>query len=415
MNKPLKVIYACPFAHYSGHHPHASTVEPEILAKAGVDVSLVTFCGITNDPKLSIPHHQAIPNNWLVLQWVRHSTIPRWFLMVGETVATLVKAMRLYRRLKCDAIYLRDGEPFLFIAHLLSVPFRGYRWIVSLTGVNLFVPKPSMFKFRENPFIYFYTLALYVVSGAMWRPLYQLSMLRNKFVFITQNEEAREGYEAHQGGVFAGKVRCIPLGISNSPSIVSKAYARGKLGLPQDKTILLSFGAPHSGKNIEIVVKAVKEVPSVFIVHTGTQAFSLGSNPKRLTEEYGLGDRTAIFDYYVKEEEKPLFFAAADVLILSYTKVFKSTSSMLWETAKYKLPVISSDANTLGEMVWEYNLGLLFEAENTDSLVDAIRRFEALRSAELKTIRAGGERFVGDYSYSKWFEGLVKVFEEIIK
>ncbi len=412
--RPIKVLYVCPWAHYSGHHPYAARIEPEFLTKAGVDVTLVTFCGITNNPLIPIPHYKVIKKRWRILNWVGKSIIPRWFIMAGETIATLIKAMRLYRQFKFDVIYLRDGEPFLFIPHLLSVPFRGYRWVVSLTAANLFIPKQTILRLLENPFAFFYAMALYLVNGAFWIPLYRLSLSRNTFIFVAQNEESHRGYETYQGGIFAGKVVCIPLGTVSDFTPVSKSEARKKLGLPRDGIIMLSFGAPNTGKNIEVVVKAAKQVTEIFVVHAGTQTFSLGSNPTMLTKKYELDERTAIFDYYVPEEEKPLFFCASDAILLSYTKAFKSTSSMLWEAAKYRLPVISSNANQLGKVVKEYNLGLLFEAEDAQSLVDAIRRFICIAPSEVEKMKVGCERFTDDFSYDKWAQRCVEVFKKLV-
>ena len=411
----MKILYVCPFSHYSGHHPYAAATEPKILSQAGADVTLVTFCGVTNDPKIDVPHYRVIPHDWTPLQWLRKNVILRWFIMLGETIVTLCKAMRLYRKLEYDVMYVRDGEPFLFLPFILSALSRSYKWVISLTGANLFAPKPSMFKFHENPFIYFYTSALRVVNGKMWRPLYRWCLERDGFVFTTQNEEARKSYSEHQNGIFNGKVVCIPLGTTNSNVSVSKSTARTRLRLPENALILLSFGAPHSGKDTKTVVKAMMSTPEIFTVYAGTQSFSLGSNPTRLTELYGLESKTAIFDYYIPEEEKPPFFYAADALILSYTKAFKSTSSMLWEAAKYHLPVISSDANLLGKMVEEYGLGLLFEAENVDSLIDAIKRFEDLKLVDAKLMEAGRQRFIDDYSTKGWVEGILGTCKQLLE
>lgn len=411
----MKILYCCPFAHYSGHHPHAATVEPKMLAESGTDVAVITFCGITNNPQTSIPHYTVIPTNWMMLRWLRKNVILRWFLMLSETALTIHKAMRLYRRLKYDVIYLRDGEPYLFTSFLLNFPLRNFRWLISLTSSNLFTPSPRMFKFYKNPYIYLYTLALQVVNGRVWKPLYQWGLHRNKHTFVTQNEEASRGYNVYQSGIFAGKVTCIPLGTTNSAVPVSKSDARARLGLPQDMLILLSFGAPHSGKDIGTVIKAVTHVPEVFLVHAGTQAFSLGSNPKGLTKEYNLNCRTKIFNYYIREEEKPPFFYAADVLILSYTKVFKSTSSMLWEATRYHLPVISSSANLLGSTVAKYNLGLLFEAENAKSLTEAIQYFRTLKLEELKLMEQGRQRFFEDYSSKKWIDNTLNACRQLVE
>ena len=415
MRHRVRILYCCPFSGYSGHHPHAATIEPEILAKDGVDVALVTFCGITGNPKLTVPHYKVLANDWTFLRWIRKSTIPRWFLMLIETILTIGKAMKICRKLDYDIIYLRDGEPFLFVSFLLSTPFHNHKWVISLTGANLFTPRPSAFRFLENPFIYFYTTALRIVSGRVWRPLYRWSLNRNRFMLVTQNEEAKRAYNEHQNGVFTDSVKCVPLGTSNITTPIPRNETRVKQGLPPDMLVLLSFGAPHSGKDIRTVIEAIAHTPGVFVVHAGTQSFSLGSNPENLTKEYKLSDRTKIFNCYIKEEEKPMLFSAVDALVLSYTRVFKSTSSMLWEAAKYHLPVISSNANLLGAMVKEYNLGLLFEAENVESLVHAIKRFKNLRPEEFESMESGRQRFFEDYSSEKWAKDTLEVCEQLME
>ena len=112
--KPIKVLYVCPFAHYSGHHPHVATVEPGILKDNGVDVSLLTFCGIINDARVIVPHIKVLNpcKKTLihsVLIFIRRSTLPRWGLMLCETMATLMKAVYLKRRDGYDILHLRDG------------------------------------------------------------------------------------------------------------------------------------------------------------------------------------------------------------------------------------------------------------------------------------------------------------------
>ena len=50
----MKILYVCPFAHYSGHHPHVASVEPDTLQDNGIDTTLLTFCGIINEQKVNV-------------------------------------------------------------------------------------------------------------------------------------------------------------------------------------------------------------------------------------------------------------------------------------------------------------------------------------------------------------------------
>ncbi len=127
----LKVLYVCPFAHYSGHPPWAATYEPDALARAGGEVNLLTFCGITGEIKVKVPHLTVMSQARFTrpIQRVTRLFLARWTLstlpiMFLENFLTLAVAIRLKRKLKYDIIHLRDGEPFLFTPLLLSLPQR---------------------------------------------------------------------------------------------------------------------------------------------------------------------------------------------------------------------------------------------------------------------------------------------------
>jgi len=416
----IRVLYICPFAHYSGHHPHVATVEPERLAKSGLDVTLLTFDGIINNADVQVGHIRVLPQHRFnvlhkVFKILRHKTLPRWLVMFIETIATLIKASKLMRQGKYDVLHLRDGEPFLFLSHLISLPYRRQKWAISLTAAIVFSPKLKLKDFIQRPFVCLYAIALDIwVNNRLWRPIYWLSMKRNKFMFMPQNQVATQRYKEYMGGIFKDNVMCVEWGIDSNNNLPSKKDSREHLGIPQDAFVLLSFGAPHSGKDTETIFRAVQRCEDIFLVHGGTHTFSLGANPVELTAKYGLANRTKIFNYYIPEDEKPYFFGAADVLILSYTKAFASTSSMIWESAKYRLPVISSNANTLGKDVKRYKLGLLFEAEDAMSLVGAINRYRNLSEEDLAEIKANGLKFVTAFSDAKWARKCTAVYRGLI-
>jgi glycosyltransferase involved in cell wall biosynthesis len=409
-SKRLKILYVCPLAHYSGHYPYAAVAEPRELAKAGASVSLLTFCGITGNPDVSVPHLQTAKDN-APSRLLRRFTFGRWLTVLFEIAATLGRAIRLCRKHRYDAIYLRDGQPLMFLSHLLSLPFHGIRWAVSVTGSDIFVPKMEIPRLRDRLTHYSYVFGQNFFHGGAWKPLYGASMGRNSFVLVAQNEDARRGYEECFGGVFAGRVRCVPLGVSDDNAAMPKDEARARLGLPKDKTVLLSFGTPHYGKKLETVFEAVGMLDNVFLVQAGRQSLSLGESPYSMGQRYGLDGKLAIFDRYIGEddEDRACFFASADAVVMSYTKEFRSTSSMLWQAARYGLPVIASNANVLGEMVRDYDMGLLFRAEDAVSLAEAVLRFGKLGKRDFGWMERGRARFLEDYSHRKWAERTIEI------
>lgn len=329
--------------------------------------------------------------------------------MSFETFLTLITAISLKRRLAIDIIHLRDGEPYIFLSHFLSLPFKNYKWLVSLTASNIYPPSEI-----KNSKQFVYTTAVKLLNNKIWRPLYTYSMSRNDFVFAVQNALAQKDYSKYMGSVFAGKVECLPVGTGKETKIILKEEARRYLKLPLDKPMLLSFGAYHSGKDLETIFRAFKELPDVYFVHAGSQTFGLGINLETVAADYIDKARMSIRDYYVPEAEKPYYFFAADAVILSYTRQFLSTSSLLWEACRFGTPVIASDNGQLKELMTAFKPGLLFSAQNPGSLRDAIVVFTKLRPAEKKILKDNCRRFADEFSMGKWAQRCLEIYDRLL-
>jgi len=406
-----KVLYVCPYAHYAGHHPHETTVESRELNKAGIETNVLTYCGIINEPKLDGIHYKV--SKLEKFDSCRRLPLLRWPLMVIETILTYRYAIKEFKTGKYDFIYLRDGEPFLFLHHLVSLPYKDTSWVISLTGSAIFRPDIKPRGLVKKALYTVYNSALSIVNSSVWKPLYKLNLKRNRVVYVTQNEIVRKGYESYMGGVLKGKVFCTGKGIGEATDRITKEEAREYLGLPKDKFILLSFGAPHPGKNLDTVFKALVTIPSIYLLHGGSFSYSIGENPHDLATKYGILNQVSINNYYITEGEKPYFFRAADAIIMSYTKAFASTASMLWEASKYRVPVIASNAHTLGRDVEVYGLGWAFKAENSENLNSILAQLNSLLKVWGKQIELSCEKFTKDNSYEVWINKTLEVSRSV--
>lgn len=329
--------------------------------------------------------------------------------MSFETFLTLAAAIRLKNKLAIDVIHLRDGEPYLFLPHILCLPFKNCKWLVSLTASNIY--PPAEIRTME---LFIYTTAVRFINSRLWRPLYKLSLKRNHFLFVVQNDAAQVDYSSYMGGVFNGRVQCLPVGVSATTEIISKEKARRYLGLPLDKPVLLAFGASHSGKDLVTVFHALKDLPEIYFVSAGSQAFGLGVNLEEVAGNYTDTDRISIRNYYVPENEKPYYFFAADAVILSYTRRFMSTSSLLWEACRFGTPVIASDNGQLKKLVETLQPGLLFSAQDPDSLKDAIIRFINLKPGEIKVLKNNCRKFAKEFSMGKWAQRCLDIYDSLL-
>jgi len=402
----IKVLYVCPWAHWAGHAPQSIRQECFALIKAGAQVTLCTFRDFPDQQYIQSISHRSVISGWItfpldIVSRFLHRVLPgrglAWFL---EQFMTLYLAVRLKKTVGYDIIYLRDGDPFVFIPFVLGLFLKKYVWAIKLLGVNpVRSPDSLYYKFANS---------------SIWKPIYRRGFYRNRFVFICENEDMKKHFEDDfLGGILSGTVRVIPQGVEMVSNHISQVEARSHLGLPHNIPIFLHFGAVHSGKDIVVLLDAIKDVPDTLLVNAGKVALSI--NLKRLVQGKGLQSRVKIIDRYITEAEKPYYFAAADAVILSYKKDFLQTASMLFEAAKFKLPTIASDVGELGALVKNYRTGFVFTAEDPDSLKDALSRFLCLSQSDKETMGKNCEKLCDDFSLETWGQRYMELLTDLCR
>jgi len=405
-DKRIRVLYVCPWAHWAGHAPHAIAIETAALTNAGAEVYLCTFRDFPDQERVqSIPHKKvtrsriAFPADMLsrLLHRVPRGRGLAWFI---EQSATLYLAIKLRKTVKYDVIFLRDGDPFIFIPFVLGLFRKRYAWAITLLGVPQVRPPDSLY----NKFI----------NSSIWKPVYHRGFAGNEYLFICENRYIKEHFESRfLNGILAGSVRLLPRGVESMDEHTSQKEARQLLGLPENKTVLLHFGAVHPEKDIKVIFGALKEMPDVIMVIAGKVALSI--NLTRMVQDEGLDNRVIIRNFYVPESEKKYYFAAADAIVLSYKRNFIQTASMVFEAAQFMLPAIASNAGELGELVSKYQTGYLFDAEESDSFKDALSRFLSSGQDERDTIMSSCEKLCRDYSIEQWAARCMDIFMELCK
>lgn len=259
MQSGYKILYVSPFAHYVGHYPYVTSVEPRMLQDSGVDVEVLTYAGITGNPDMGLPCFLVKANNSRLLSFIRRFTIGRWVLMFFEVWATLRVAIKIAEKEK-RVIHLRDGDLYMLLHHLLALPYKNISWCISMTGGMLYPPKlGGQTNLRGNLALLLYWLGVKVLMGNWLKPLYAISIKRNNYRYFTQNEVVKKRLDGFCNGVFKGLTRYIPLPCPQV-RIMDKSRARKVLGLPLDKTVILSFGSWHSGKDMECVFRAMAKL-----------------------------------------------------------------------------------------------------------------------------------------------------------
>jgi D-inositol-3-phosphate glycosyltransferase len=166
----------------------------------------------------------------------------------------------------------------------------------------------------------------------------------------------------------------------------AQADARRRLGVPADGFTLLFFGQIKAVKGLDLVIEALaapgpKAAGVRLLVAGKVWQDELGCY-QALIDELGLGDRCTLQIRYVPDGEVPTYFAAADLVVCPYRRIYQSGVVLM--AMSLGKPVLVSDIPGMTDVVRDGETGFVFRSGNVQSL--------AARLDEIEPDRAGVRR-----------------------
>jgi len=174
----------------------------------------------------------------------------------------------------------------------------------------------------------------------------------------------------------AGPVELVKIPFGQYPfpsSELTGQQTREALGIPTEAFVVLTFGHLRDGKNLDLMLKAIVDLPHVHLVVAGKEQSS-GQKPasfyQSLARELGIAARCHFEVRYIRDSEIGGFFDAANINALTYSRDFRSASAALAAASHYRKPSLaSSGEGPLKYVIQEYRLGVWVAPD----CVDAIR------------------------------------------
>ncbi len=152
---------------------------------------------------------------------------------------------------------------------------------------------------------------------------------------------------------------------------ISRETARSLLEINEDAKVLLCFGVIRPYKGVHILFDALQGIPD-----RNLHVLIAGS-PKNKEIENQLylychrDERIEVFLHFIPDYDVQIFMNAADIVVLPYSDILNSGVAIL--AMSFGKPVIAPDTGGIPELV-DDNGGVLFEPNDRESLVQAIRR-----------------------------------------
>jgi D-inositol-3-phosphate glycosyltransferase len=212
-----------------------------------------------------------------------------------------------------------------------------------------------------------------------------------------------------QFGIATAKVSVVPFGINNTvPNTeLSRAQAKEKLKIKATDKTLLFFGNIAPYKGLEYLVDAF----TYLINHDKNYRLLIVGSPKGpaaywrdlrcMIASSVAKDRIIQKIEYVPDESTELYFKAADVLVLPYTRVFQS--GVLFLSYSFGLPAIAAAVGSLSEEIIEGRTGHVFTPKDSVDMADKIDKyFKSNLFSELETTRFNIQAYANErYSWDR--------------
>jgi glycosyltransferase involved in cell wall biosynthesis len=333
-------------------------------------------------------------------------------ILGGVSVATQRLWSRLSRRL--GAYWTFGVEPFLVMRACLDRGFRQGFDVVYITHLEPWIVVPLLLEARLRrrrvPLVGMIPTVFYAKTAMQGRPL--LSRLRaginqalSRWLARHMHVLCNSRYVAEVMQLPRNQfVHIVPEGYEKRGAGSTQADARRRLGLPQDKRMVLLFGVASRAKGSDLLLTALETLPPEFRVcivgQTGGVYEQSWGDTKRL-EERGWTAYLHIVPRYVTDAEMEDYYAACDVVVVPYRRGFATSSTHLRMATEWGKPIIASDQYLLGELVRKYRLGLLFEPDDAADLRRCLEEFAGKPEAWFAEIRDNSRALVVDESWGK--------------
>jgi glycosyltransferase involved in cell wall biosynthesis len=195
------------------------------------------------------------------------------------------------------------------------------------------------------------------------------------------------------------KIVAVPPGINPQEfnATLSKQECRSKLSLDTACNVILFMGHLINYKSPDLLVKAM---PQILRKSPHTRLIIAGGGPlfaelERLVKELNLADAVRITGS-ISNDEKILYYNAADVFVLPSTNSGESFGIVLLEAASAGLTIVVSSLSTFRAFIKDGYNGLVAEMGNVNSLAEKINQLltdPSLRQEMGKNARASVAEF----------------------
>jgi len=119
-----------------------------------------------------------------------------------------------------------------------------------------------------------------------------------------------------------------------------------------------------------------------------------------------------IFPYFIPDNEVPLFFNAADIVVLPYERI--SQSGIIQIAYAFEKPIVSTAVGGVPEVIVDGKTGVLVEPKSPEALAKSILKL--LKDKDLrKKLGQEGMKYSKKFTWASISMETLKIYKKILK
>ncbi|MBI2257592.1 MAG: glycosyltransferase [Flavobacteriia bacterium] len=185
--------------------------------------------------------------------------------------------------------------------------------------------------------------------------------------------------------------------------------ARRQLKLNENKKTLLFFGLIRDYKGLDLLIECLSKLDDEYQLIIAGEVYGSFDKYEQLIEKHQLGNRIAMFNQYIPDNEVSVFFSACDVCILPYKSATQSGITGI--ATHFLTPIIATDVGGLKETITDKKTGLIIEKPEVQLLYESIIEFYS--NDYQSTMKKNIEKLKEELTWEKFSIQIMNLYEEL--
>ncbi len=236
-------------------------------------------------------------------------------------------------------------------------------------------------------------------------------------VLIVHNRLSRDEI-VEKLGVSPEKIRVIPHGnyLHMMEKVPDADEAKRRLRIDGNKKVVLFFGQIKDVKGLDLLLRAmpstIAEKPDTVLLIAGRPWKTDFSSYENLIGELGIQANCVSHIRYIPNDEVPTYFAACDVVVIPYRRIYQSGVVLMAQS--YGRCVLVSDIPGMLEIVRDGQNGFVFKNGDADDLSRKLLEILSDDSSRNR-VAANGLRYVSEnHDWDKVGVRTAEIYKELL-